>query len=136
MVLFDHFWTRRLRFLGNRLETSTLPATGTHLTRPTVVRGLEAPEPSTLVANTSGAYLIVGISRRSESVGTASIVAVSGNEGTLGATESAHLVVSGDVSSQPPPAGIDRNGDAIVLWDEFSGSGSHGVFTTTHHAEP
>jgi hypothetical protein len=133
MVLFDHFWTPHLRFLGNRLETSTLPSTGTHLTRPTVVRGLEAPEPPALVANTSGAYLIVGIPRESESAGKASIVAVSGSAGGLG---SAHLVVSGEVAGHPPPAGIDRNGDAVVLWDEASESGSQGVFTATHHAEP
>jgi hypothetical protein len=133
MVLFDHFWTPQLRFLGNRLETSTLPATGTHLTRPTIVRGLEAPEPSTLVANTSGAYLIVGIPRESESAGKASIVAVSGSARGLGP---AHLVVSGEVSGHPPLAGIDRNSNAVVLWDEASQSGSHGVFTATHHAEP
>jgi hypothetical protein len=132
-ALFDHFWTPALHFLGNRLETSTLPATGTHLTRPTVVRGLEAPEPSTLVANALGAYLIVGIPRVSESAGKASIVAVSASAGGLG---SAHLVVSGEVSGHPPPAGIDRNGDDLVLWDEDSESGSHGVFTATHHAEP
>ena len=64
MVLFDHFWTPKLRFLGNRLETATLPVTGTRLTRPTVVSGLEAPEPATLVANNSGAYLIAGIPRQ------------------------------------------------------------------------
>jgi hypothetical protein len=131
MVLFDHFWTPHLRFLGNRLETSTLSATGTHLTRPTVVRGLEAPEPSTLVANTSGAYLIVGIPRESESAGKASIVAVSGRAGGLGA---AQVVVSGEVSGHPPPAGIDRNGDAVVLWDEDSNSGRQGVFASIHHA--
>jgi hypothetical protein len=133
MVLFDHFWTPHLRFLGNRLETSILPATATHLTRSTVVRGLQAPEPATLVANTSGAYLIVGIPRESESASKSSIVAVSGSAGALG---TAHLVVSGEVSAHPPLAGIDRNGDAVVLWDEFSESGSHGVFTATHHAEP
>ncbi len=131
MVLFDHFWTPHLRFLGNRLETSTLRATGTHLTRPTVVRGLEAPEPSTLVANTSGAYLIVGVPRESESAGKASIVAVSGSAGALG---SAQVVVSGEVSGHPPPAGIDRNGDAVVLWDEASSSGTQGVFASIHHA--
>jgi endoglucanase len=133
MVLFDHFWTPRLHFLGNRLETSTLPATGTRLTRPTVVPGLEAPEPSTLVANTSGDYLIVGMPRRSDSAGNASIVAVSGSAGGLGA---AHLVVSGEVSGHPVPAGIDGNGDAVVLWDEAGGSGPHGVFTATQRAEP
>jgi hypothetical protein len=132
MVLFDHFWTPHLRFLGNRLETSTLPATGTQLTRPTVVYGLEAPEPSTLVANASGDYLIVGIPRHSESTGEQSIVAVSGSAGSLA---SANLIVSGEVSGHPPPAGIDRNGDEVVLWDEDSESGYHGVFTATHHAE-
>jgi hypothetical protein len=133
MVLFDHFWTPHLRFLGNRLETSTLPAKGTQMMRPTVVHGLEAPEPSKLVANASGDYLIVGIPRHSESAGEQSIVAVSGSAGSLA---SANLVVSGEVSGHPPPAGIDRNGDAVVLWDEFSESGYHGVFTATHHAEP
>jgi len=34
-----------------------------------------------------------------------------------------------------PPAGVDRNGDAVALWDEDSESGSHGAFTATHHAE-
>ncbi len=131
MVLFNHFWTPHLRFLGNRLETSTLPSTGTHMTRPTLVRGLEAPEPSTLVTNTSGAYLIVGIPRQPESAGNASIIAVSGSAGGLG---SAHLVISGEVSGHPPPAGIDRNGDAVVLWDEDSNSGTQGVFASIHHA--
>jgi hypothetical protein len=131
MVLFDRFWTSHLRFLGNRLEASTLPSTGTHLTRPTLVRGLEAPESPTLVANTSGAYLIVGIPRESESAGKRSIVAVSGSVGGLG---TAHLVVSGEVSGHPPPAGIDRNGDAVVLWDEDSNSGTQGVFASIHHA--
>jgi hypothetical protein len=131
IVLFDHFWTPHLRFLGNRLETSTLSATGTHLTRPTVVHGLQAPEPTTLVTNPSGAYLIVGIPRRSGSAGQAGIVAVSGSAGGRG---SAHLVVSGEVSGHPPPAGIDRNGDAVVLWDEFSHSGTQGVFASIHRA--
>jgi hypothetical protein len=132
MVLFDHFWTPDLRFLGNRLETSSLSATGTHLTRPTIVRGLEAPEP-TLVANASGDYMIVGMPRHSESAGEESIVAISGSAGGLA---SAHVVVSGEVSGHPPPAGIDRNGDEVVLWDEHSESGYRGVFTATHHAEP
>jgi hypothetical protein len=131
IVLFDHFWTPRLRFLGNRLETSTLPATGTHLTRPTVVRGLAAPEPATLVTNMSGAYLIVGIPPQSQSAGKLSIVAVAGNANGLAP---AQLVVSGEVSGHPPPAGIDGNGDAVVLWDEDSESGSRGVFTATRHA--
>jgi hypothetical protein len=133
IVLFDHFWTPRLRFLGNRLETSTLPATGTRLTRPTIVRGLEAPEPATLVANASGACLIVGMSREPESAVNASIVAVSGSAGGLGA---AQLVASGEVSGHPPPAGIDRNGDSMVLWGGDNASGSHGVFAATHRAEP
>ncbi len=130
MVLFDHFWTPHLRFLGNQLETSTLPSIGTHLTQPTVVRGLDAPEPPALVANTSGTYLIAGIPRESGSAGQRSIVAVRGSAGGSGA---AHLVISGEVSGNPPPAGIDGNGDAVVLWDEAE---SHGVFTATHHAEP
>jgi hypothetical protein len=134
IVLFDHFWTPQLRFLGNRLETSTLPPTGTHLTRPTIVRGLEAPEPSTLVANTSGAYLIVGIRRESESTDKASIGAVSGSASGLG-TAHPQLVVSGEVSGHPPPAGIDRNGDTVVLWDEYASSGTHGVFASIHQAE-
>jgi hypothetical protein len=133
MVLFDHFWTPHLRFLGNRLETSSLSATGKRLARPAVVRGLEAPEPSTLVANASGDYMIVGIPRRSKSTGEESIVAISGS---AGGRASAHLVVSGEVSGHPPPAGIDRNGDEVVLWDESSVSGYRGVFTATHHAEP
>ncbi len=86
-----------------------------------------------LVANTSGDYLIVGVPRQSGSAGMSSIVAVSGSTGGLG---TAHLVAEGEVSAHPPPAGIDRNGDAVVLWDEASESGSHGVFTATHHAEP
>ena len=133
MVLFDHFWTPHLRFLGNRLETSSLSATGTHLARPAVVRGLEAPEPSTFVANAAGDYMIVGMPRRSESGGVESIVAVSGSAGGLG---SVHVVVSGEVSGHPPPAGIDRDGDEVVLWDEDSESGYRGVFTATHRAEP
>ena len=132
-ALFDHFWTPHLRFLGNRLETSTLPATGARLTRPTLVRGLEAPEPSTLAASPSGDYLIVGTRRESESTDKASILAVTGSPGGLG---SAQLVFSGEVTGETPPAGIDRAGDAVVLWDEDGESGSHGVFTATHHAEP
>lgn len=129
-VLFQHFWTPGLRFLGNRLETSTLPATGTHLTRPAWVRGMEVPNPATLVANTAGDYLIVGIPRNANQAG---ILAVSGNPSGHG---SAQVVVPGEVSGETPAAGIDRDGDAVVLWDEFSDSGSHGVFTATHHAEP
>jgi hypothetical protein len=132
-ALFDHFWEPDLRFLGNRLETSTLPARGVRLTRPALVRGLEAPEPSTLAASPSGDYLIVGTHRESESTDKASILAVTGSPAGLG---SAQLVFSGEVTGQTPPAGIDRDGDAVVLWDEDSESGSHGVFTATHHAEP
>jgi hypothetical protein len=71
--------------------------------------------------------------RHSEFAGDESIVAVSGSARGLA---SANLVVSGEVSGHPPPAGIDRHGDAVVLWDEFSESGYHGAFTATHHAEP
>ena len=97
------------------------------------MRGLEAPGPSTLVANTSGAYLIVGMPREAESAVNASIVAVSGSARGLGA---AHLVVSGEVSGHPPSAGIDRNGDAVVLWGGDNASGSHGVFTATDRTGP
>jgi hypothetical protein len=131
VAIFDHFWEPDLRFLGNRLEASTLPATGAHLTRPAVVRGLQAPEPSTLAAGPSGDYLIVGTRRESESTDKASILAATGTPSALG---SAQLVFAGEVTGETPPAGIDRDGDAIVLWDEDSQSGAHGVFAATHHA--
>ena len=124
-VLFDHFWTPDLRFLGNRLETSTLSATGTRLARPTVVRGLEAPEPSTLAASPSGDYLIVGTRRESESTDQPSILAVTGSPGGLG---SAQLVFSGEVTGETPSAGIDRAGDAVVLWMKTASS-AHTVFS-------
>jgi hypothetical protein len=130
-VLFEHFWEPDLRFLGHRLESSTLPATGARLTRPTVVRGLEAPEPSTLAASPSGDYLIVGTRRESESTDKASILAVTGSPGGLG---SAQRVFSGEVAGQTPPAGIDRDGDAVILWTEDNQSGSRGVFVSIHHA--
>ncbi|HEY2141265.1 MAG TPA: hypothetical protein VGG98_04315 [Solirubrobacteraceae bacterium] len=132
IALFDHFWEPDLRFLGNRLETSTLPNTGTHLTRPAVVRGLEAPDPATLAANLSGDYLIVGTRRESQSTAKASILAATGTPGGLGFTR---LVFSGEVAGETPPAGIDRHGDAVVLWNEDGKSGSQGIFATTHHAE-
>jgi hypothetical protein len=130
-VLFEHFWEPDLHFLGHRLESSTLPATGARLTRPTVVRGLEAPEPSTLAASPSGDYLIVGTRRESESTDKASILAVTGSPGGLG---SAQRVFSGEVAGQTPPAGIDRDGDAVILWTEDNQSGSRGVFVSIHHA--
>jgi hypothetical protein len=131
-VLFEHFWTPDLRFLGNRLETSTLSTTGARLARPTVVRGLEAPEPPTLAGSPSGNYLIVGTRRESESTDHASILVATGSQGGQG---SAQVVFSGEVTGETPPAGIDRAGDALVLWDEEGESGSHGVFTATHRAD-
>jgi hypothetical protein len=130
-VLFEHFWQPDLRFLGHRLESSTLPATAARLTRPIVVRGLEAPEPSTLAGSPSGDYLIVGTRPESDSTDRASILAVTGNPGGLGP---AQRVFAGEVTGQTPPAGIDRDGDAIVLWTEDSQSGSRGVFASIHHA--
>jgi hypothetical protein len=131
IALFDHFWEPDLGFLGNRLETSTLPATGARLTRPAVVRGLEAPGPATLAASLSGDYLIVGTRQQSGYTGKASILAATGIPGGLG---SAQLVFSGEVAGETPPAGIDRGGDAVVLWDEDSNSGTQGVFASIHHA--
>src|SRR5207245_2861823 len=37
ITVFQHFWEPNLHFNGNRLDTSTLPATGVRFTRPTVL---------------------------------------------------------------------------------------------------
>ncbi|MGH2902663.1 MAG: hypothetical protein ACRDK7_03610 [Solirubrobacteraceae bacterium] len=132
VAVFQHFWTPDLRFLGNRLETSTLPATGHRLTHPAVVQDLEASEPATLATNLSGDYVIAGTHRESETAGKASLLVATGGPTGLASAQS---VITGEVAGQTPPAGIDRSGDVVVLWHEDTGSGGQGIFVATRHTK-
>jgi hypothetical protein len=136
VAVFQHFWTPDLRFLGNRLETSTLPSTGARLSHPAFVQGLEVGGPATLAANLSGDYVIAGTHRESEARGsepmnTASILVATGGPTGLA---SAQPVVTGEVMGQKPPAGIDRTGDIVVLWNEDTTRGGQGIFVATERA--
>jgi hypothetical protein len=129
LTVFQHFWEPDLRFLGNRLETSMLPPTGVRFTRPAVLRGVEAPDPATLAANLTGDRLLAWMHSKGSEGYESSIFVITSRAGHPGPTQ---LVVSGEIGGQSPPAGIDRAGDAVVLWNGQNQSGSHGIFASVH----
>ncbi len=135
MVLIQHFWEPDrggLRFLGNRLETSTLPDAGLVMTRPIVLRGLESPEREALATSPTGRFLVAGIHNPSPSEDSeqTSILAITGSShpGPV------QLVYSGEVAGEPR-VGIDGSGGAVILWvEDSSSSTTQGVFASIHHA--
>jgi hypothetical protein len=132
VTVFEHFWEPDLHFNGNRLDISTLPAVGARFTRPTILVGHEAPEPPALAASVTGDFLVAWERYHPEGEGKETgIVAVTGSAGHRGSPQ---LVVSGETGSQTPQAGLDRAGDAVVLWNGSAGTqgGGQGVFASVH----
>jgi len=125
-TLFDHFWTPRLRFLGDQVETAVLTPTRDRAAQPRIVRGLESPDLATITANASRECVVAGAQPESNTSARASIRAATGSCSHLGAAE---RVVSGEVGGGTPQAGIDDAGNAIILWIDFPHSG---VFASLH----
>jgi hypothetical protein len=132
ITVFQHFWEPDMHFNGNRLDISTLPAAAARFTNPAILVGHEAPEPPALAASLTGDFLVAWNRYHPEGEGKESgIVAVTGSAGHRGSPQ---LVVSSETASQTPQAGLDRAGEAVVLWNGSAGSqgGGQGVFASVH----
>lgn len=134
VAVFQHVCTPKLRWLGDRIETSVLHASGTSFAAPDLVRGAEAPNPVALATTMSGGLLVAWVNS-GDIVGgepiEPGVYVLTGSATDPGAPQ---LIAGGSIGDETPAVGIDREGDAVVLWDESSESGTQGVFASTHHA--
>jgi hypothetical protein len=116
VMVFQHFWTPKLQWLGDRIEISVLHAPGTRFAAPDLVRGEEAPNPAALATTMRGGLLVAWINSGGIVGGEHSkpgIYAVTGSAVDPGAPQ---LVASGEVGDETPAAGIDRDGQGVILW--------------------
>jgi hypothetical protein len=116
VTVFEHFWTPKVHWLGDRIEISVLRASRDRFAAPDLVRGEEAPNPAALATTMSGGLLVAWINSGGIVGGEHSkpgIYAVTGSAMDPGAPQ---LVASGEVSDETPAAGIDRDRQGVILW--------------------
>jgi hypothetical protein len=116
VTVFEHFWTPKVHWLGDRIEISVLRAPRDHFAAPDLVRGEEAPNPAALATTMSGGLLVAWINSGGIVGGEHSkpgIYAVTGSAVDPGAPQ---LVASGEVGDETPAAGIDRERQGVILW--------------------
>ena len=116
VTVFEHFWTPKVHWLGDRIEISVLRAPRDRFAAPDLVRGEEAPNPAALSTTMSGGLLVAWINSGGIVGGEHSkpgIYAVTGSAVNPGAPQ---LVASGEVSDETPAAGIDRDRQGVILW--------------------
>jgi len=116
VTVFDHFWTPKVHWLGDRIEISVLCAPRDRFAAPDLVRGEEAPNPVALATTMSGGLLVAWINSGGIVGGKHSkpgIYAVTGSAVDPGAPQ---LVAGAEVGDATPAAGIDRDGQGVILW--------------------
>jgi hypothetical protein len=116
VMVFQHFWTPKRQWIGDRIETSVLHAAGTHFATPDLVRGAEAGDPVALATTMSGGLLVAWVNS-GDIVGgednQPGVYAVTGSATDPGAPQ---LVTGGSISDETPAAGIDRERQGVILW--------------------
>jgi len=116
VMVFQHFWTPKVHWLGDRIEISVLRSPGDRFAAPDLVRGEEAPNPAALATTMSGGLLVAWINSGGIVGGEHSkpgIYAVTGSAVDPGAPQ---LVAGDEVSDETPAAGIDRDRQGVILW--------------------
>jgi hypothetical protein len=116
VTVFQHFWTPNLHWLKDRIEISVLRAHGGRFAAPDLVRGEEAPNPAALATTMSGGLLVAWVNSGGIVGGEHSkpgIYAVTGSAVDPGAPQ---LVADGEVGDETPAAGVDRDGQGVILW--------------------
>ncbi len=116
VTVFEHFWTPKLHWLGDRIEISVLRARGDRFAAPDLVRGEEAPEPAALATTMSGGLLVAWRNSGGIVGGEHSepgIYAVTGSAVDPGAPQ---FVAGDEVGDETPAAGIDRDRQGVILW--------------------
>jgi hypothetical protein len=43
-------------------------------------------------------------------------------------------IAANDVEAQSIQTGIDRNGNGVILWNDWSGNNASGIFAAIHHS--
>jgi hypothetical protein len=116
VTVFQHFWTPKRQWIGDRIETSVLHAAGTRFAAPDLVRGAEAGDPVALATTMSGGLLVAWVNS-GDIVGgednEPGVYAVTGSATDPGAPQ---LVTGGSISDETPAAGIDSDGQGVILW--------------------
>ncbi len=120
VTVFQHFWTPKLHWLKDRIEISVLRAPGDRFAAPRLVRGEEAPEPAALATTMSGGLLLAWVNSGGIVGGEHSEPGVYAVTGSAIAPGAPQLVAGGEVSDEMPAAGIDRNGQGVILWNGWS----------------
>jgi hypothetical protein len=97
------------------LGWALLRATGDHYAKPAAVTGSNSPYPPVLAVNDAGKSVIAWYSnpQREATSANSSLAAATGNEDGLSPTR---IVTSRDVDAKTIQPGIDRAGDALVIW--------------------
>jgi predicted nucleotide-binding protein len=77
--------------------------------------GSNSPYPPVLAVNNAGSFVIAWYSnpQREASAANSGLAAATGNEDNL---SSARIVTSSNVDAKTIQTGIDRTGDALVIW--------------------
>jgi len=116
VTVFEHFWTPKVHWLGDRIEISVLRAPRDCFAAPDLVRGEEAPNPAALATTMSGGLLVAWVNSGGIVGGEHSkpgIYAVTGSAVDPGAPQ---LVADGEVGDETPAAGVDRDRQGVILW--------------------
>lgn len=116
VTVFQHFWTPKRQWIGDRIETSVLHAAGTRFATPDLVRGAEAGNPVALATTMNGGLLVAWVNS-GDIVGgednEPGVYAVTGSATDPGAPQ---LVTGGSISDETPAAGIDSDRQGVILW--------------------
>lgn len=116
VTVFEHFWTPKVHWLGDRIEISVLRTPSDRFAAPDLVRGEEAPNPAALATTMNGGLLVAWINSGGIVGGKHSkpgIYAVTGSAVAPGAPQ---LVAGIEVGDETPAAGIDRDRQGVILW--------------------
>jgi hypothetical protein len=113
------------------LAWAQLPGTDTRSANPAMLSGPNSPYPPVLAANIASDFVIAwndqpqGLVNAAES----SVAATTGGQDHLSHTQ---LIAQGNVAAKTIQTGIDGTGEAIVVWSDFIGNHSQGVFAAVH----
>jgi hypothetical protein len=105
VTVFEHFWTPKVHWLGDRIEISVLRTPSDRFAAPDLVRGEEAPNPAALATTMNGGLLVAWINSGGIVGGKHSkpgIYAVTGSAVAPGAPQ---LVAGIEVGDETPAAG-------------------------------
>jgi hypothetical protein len=116
---------------GIGLAWSLSAGPNTPFSQPTSVSAPNTLYPAALAANLGGQFVVAWAHSDIDNPSLQSIRAATGTASHLGQPEVV-LPAPDQVDGPLFTVGIDRNGDAILLWNEFRRHGAYGMFTSVH----